>query len=938
MDDERAFDRLLRRLRKARDLTQEALAQQACCALDTIKKIEAGRRRPSRHLAIQFADVLALDAEERAAFLAAARAGPGDSARPTPTSPGPPAVRTNLPLETLPFIGRAAELAMLDGLLADRSVRVITIAGPGGMGKTRLAVEAARRQLASAHVPDGVFFVSLAALDDPGLMAAPIADALGFSFYRRDQREHWTQDKQPDQLVAYLRDKQLLLVLDNLEQLLSNLSLLSSLVTSAPGVKLLVTSRERLNVRYETVLPLQGLSVLSDDMEEARPGARWGEAVTLFGLAARRAHPELILSAEDSDSVVTICRCVSGMPLGVELAAAWAGVLSPAEIAAEIQTNLDALSSTMRDFPERQRSIRAVFDAAWANLSEAERAGVMQLVVFQGSFTREAALQVAGVSLDVLRSLVQKSLVRTGAAGRYFVHELLRQFASERLAQLPEQLAAAQERHCAYYVTLLAHHEAGLADQRQRDALAAIDCDRYNLIAAWKWAVAQARLDFLEQAMESLCEFHRISGDREGGSEMFHIAISALGWEVAGELAEPLLFEETLDLLERPTTSAAVSDRHRVVLGRLLARWGRFHCESPRVDVQTSKVRDAALRRLSETGARHELAYLVRYNAHLGFSPQESHALYHWALRTFEAHSDAQGIAEIRYRLGTVAARLGDYGEAERMYRDSLTTLHCSGRHTTHANCLGMLSDVYWALGDYQQAEQYNAESYSIAASVGYRAAMAFTKRYSARIALARHDYGTAREYLSESMATYEELGLLGMQAEVLAEYSQVYLLDDGLAEAEQFAQDSLALCGARSYHAGRAEPLIVLGQVACARRDWRAASKALREALAVTRDVYLPPYALHALAGVARLFAAVNKMQRAQGLVAFVDRHPATWHWTRAQLATLAAEPGFDGRWNLSVESRSEQRHDAQPDLWKVVTLVIGELWELQLADGHPQ
>lgn len=303
MDDGHAFDRTLRRLRKAHDLTQEALAEQVFCALDTIKKLEAGRRRPSRHLAMQLADVLGLEAAERAAFLAVARAGPG--AAETPSAPVPlelSAPHTNLPDDPLPFVGRAAELALLGTLLADPATRVITIVGPGGMGKTRLAVEAARRHLAGQYAPDGVYFVSLAALDDPALITAPISEILGFSLYLRNQREHWTRDKQADQLVAYLRDKQLLLVLDNLEHLRSDLSLLSLLVTAAPAVKLLVTSREQLGLRCETVLPLQGLAVLPDGSHEARAGSLWGDAIALFVNAARRARPNLALSTADVDA------------------------------------------------------------------------------------------------------------------------------------------------------------------------------------------------------------------------------------------------------------------------------------------------------------------------------------------------------------------------------------------------------------------------------------------------------------------------------------------------------------------------------------------------------------------------------------------------------------------------------------------------------------
>jgi predicted ATPase len=796
------------------------------------------------------------------------------------------------------------------------------------MGKTRLAAEAARRQLTSARFPDGIYFVSLAALDDPTLMAAPIADAIGFSLYVRDQREKWTKDDQADQLVAYLRHKKLLLVLDNLEHLLTDLKLLSSLTSSAPEVKILVTSRERLNVRSETALTLQGMVVPLDDTDVTQFDAQLSDAVQLFALCAHRAQPAFVLSAENVDGVITICRLVDGMPLGVELAAAWIGLLTPAEIAAEIQTSLDFLSSNLRDMPERQHSIRAIFDSSWANLSEIERTVFMQLAVFQGGFTRQAAQQVTGATLDTLLSLVKKSLVRPGSNGGYQVHELLRQFAAERLAAVPEQEAAVRERHCAYYVAFLARREAALTSRRQGEVLAEIEYDIFNLRAAWKWAATHERLDYLDQAMESLCEFYRIRGNRDEGSAAFHAAVLALGWQEPLEDDCAAGFEETLDLLDRANIASSSGDRRREVLGRLLARWARFHCESPHVDRYAVHVREDTIQLLSEVGARRELAYVLRYVGHLGFAPWETRELYRAALRTFEEYGDDRGIAETRYRLGVVAAQLGEYREAEELYRASLAILS-SGRFEMRGNCFGNLSYVYWAMGDYQKAEESCSKSYDISVSVGYRPGMADDQRQLARMALVRHDYDTARQHLCESLAMHEESGLLGLKAETLGELGHVHLLDGRLAEAEQFAQESLALCDARNYRAGRAEPLIVLGQVACAQRNWRAARSALCEALEVTRDTFLPPYALQALIGVVSLFVADSKIRRAQDIAGFIWQHPATWQWTRDQLAALCAKLGIEAQSDRIEVSRTVRAGDAQRDLWEPIAAIIEQLRE---------
>ena len=253
--------------------------------------------------------------------------------QPEPTTARPP---VKLPVQPTPFIGREDDLHQLDILLAEPTTRLVTILGAGGIGKTRLAIEAAHRQ--GDAFADGVYFVSLATIDDPTLIATPIATAVGFSFHVRDQREKWERELQNEQLLAYLRNKQMLLVLDNLEHLLEGIPLLAEILQCACDVKMLVTSRERLGLRGETIYTMGGLRVPQQINQDSAITAADHDALQLFVNCAERVQPGFRLTAANINDVITICQLVDGLPLGIELAAAWIGLLTPAETATEIKT------------------------------------------------------------------------------------------------------------------------------------------------------------------------------------------------------------------------------------------------------------------------------------------------------------------------------------------------------------------------------------------------------------------------------------------------------------------------------------------------------------------------------------------------------------------------------------------------------------------------
>lgn len=388
----------------------------------------------------------------------------------------------NLPAQVTEFVGREHELAELSKLLQDKSLRLMTIIAPGGMGKTRLSLEAAERSL--DYFEDGVFFVELAPLSNREQIVPAVASALDVTF-QQDGRE------QKQQILDYLQHKQILLVMDNFEHLLDGANLVTEILNAAPGVQVLVTSRQRLGQRGETIFHLSGMDF--PDWETPGEALQYA-AVKLFVNSAKHALPSFELTGDNLNAVARICRLVQGMPLGIVLSGAWVAMLSPQEIASELEQNMDILSDESGELPERQQSIRAVMNYSWQMMSETEQSVFMKLSIFKGGFTREASEAVAGANLRILMSLVTKSLLRRDAdSGRYEIHELLRQYAQEQL-QHHSILEQTQDIHSTYYMEFVEERELDAKGRRQIATIQELNSDFENIRPAWFLACDQYQL------------------------------------------------------------------------------------------------------------------------------------------------------------------------------------------------------------------------------------------------------------------------------------------------------------------------------------------------------------------------------------------------------------------------------------------------------------
>ncbi len=429
------------------------------------RELDAAPGKATRELVTQLRDAEGRKASE-APSQSAAQPGPAA----TPSLPDPiPAPSSTVPSS---FVGRLKERDALRRSLADPACRLLSVVGPGGVGKTRLALELSA---AAEGFRDGVTVVMLEAVSDARLIAPAVAARLGMTLEPLEPPEA--------QVAAHLKDAECLLVLDNFEQLLEGKAFLLALLEAAPGVKLLVTTRERLNISQEELLELRGLSLVGE-------GAQPSDAVTLFLYGARRVGA-ILRRETDLELAADICALVEGVPLALELTSAWLRLLTPFEVKTELSTGLDLLVAPDAELPERHRNMRRVLAGSWVRLDEDEQRTLARLSVFRGGFTFTAAKAVTGMSLGVLLALVSKSLLYRGAAGRFTLHELVRQYAAEQLVAegAPEEVSA---EHARYYLGLLGTLE--MWSEAEETSLAVLDAELDNLWVAWGWAAASGRL------------------------------------------------------------------------------------------------------------------------------------------------------------------------------------------------------------------------------------------------------------------------------------------------------------------------------------------------------------------------------------------------------------------------------------------------------------
>jgi predicted ATPase/Tfp pilus assembly protein PilF/predicted amidohydrolase len=688
-------------------------------------------------------------------------------------------VRHNLPCFSTAFVGRDTELGQVTGLLDDPTVRLVTLVGPGGAGKSRLAHQAASQRLESFR--HGVYFIPLAPVASADNIPVTVADSLSFSLYGREDPRV--------QLLNYLREKRLLLLLDSFEHLIQGAGIVGEILQAAALVKVLATSRERLNLMGEWTVEVAGLPV--PESAETEDADQYG-GVRLFVECARRVRAGFVLSSEDREAVVRICRLVDGIPLAIELASSWVRALSCSEILQEMEHGLDLLATSLRDAPERHRSLRAVFDHSWTLLADRERDALKRMSVFRGGFRREAAGTVTGAALPVLSSLVDKSLLRWNPSGRYEMHQLLREYLEQKLAADPAMVEETHQRHCRYYLDFLADRRKELRGEKDQETAEEIGSEIENVRRAWGWAVDHGKADAIDKASNSLHRFYWVRNLYLEGEDAFARAADtlrnsdadrALGKALAGRgaFARALsrydeaasLLQESLELFRRSGRKEyeAFSLGNLGMVSLVRGRYGeaeRLFKDSFALAEQAEDLVEAAeaLNGLGSTASRQG-----RY--------PEAKEYFQRALSLCKQLGDRRGTASALNNLGMVASLLDEKAEARRLFQEALEIKREQGDRAGVDISLNNLGTIAGQVGDYREAKRIFEENLSIRREMGNQVGVCNSLINLGIAATRLGAHQEARDRLAEALRGAAEIGAEPIALTALVSMAELLLQDD---------------------------------------------------------------------------------------------------------------------------------------------------------------
>jgi predicted ATPase/DNA-binding SARP family transcriptional activator len=872
--------------------------------------------------------------------------------------------RPPLPRPATPFVGREKELAEVRALLVRPEVRLLTLTGVGGTGKTRLALQVAAG-LATAGTAagyrDGVYWVALAALRDPALVVPTIAAALGV----RESGEMPLLEA----LKYALRDRERLLVIDNFEQVVEAATAVGELLSAVPRVKVLATSRAPLHVYGEHVYAVPPMEVPQPQAPPSLERLAQADAVLLFLQGAQRAQPGFSLDKENAPAVAEICARLDGLPLAVELAAARVRLLSPETMLAHLDDRLQFLTGGPRDAPARQRTLRATIDWSYDLLDADERTLFARLAVFSGGATLEAVEAVCAdsssssvahtdvgrpSSLDLLESLIDQSLLQVSHSTppRFTMLETVREYAWERLVE-SDEAEAARDRHAACYVDALEGWGTDLKGARQLDALAEIEAELDNARAAWTWAVERGQVEWLDRALEGLCLFCDWCGrlqDGESACQMAAERLSAMARPSATACRDRLrvlaklwafqsdycrapgrialadqLQRQSLSLLEGPELANQDTRTERARL--FLAMGRRAHFPEPKKSKQLLEQSLALYDDLDDRWQMAELLQLLGRSAWMASDYAEVSQRLQESLAIYQSLGDRRGVSKASWWFAVIALNRGDHDRAEQLARESLAIREELGDRGGDVSGRWLLALALHLSGRYAEAHALMEEATARAADLGSRfQSGVYIPEYQSKVEMERGLYKQARTLARKAleaareMRSWRDIGwtlcILGSitLAESAYKEAQRTLQESVIAYRETGKQDELGWALACAGYAARG-----VGHPAQARRH-------LCEALRIGAETGTFRALITPLPAIALLLLDEGAPERAVELYALASRYPYVAHsrWfedVAGREITAAAEA-----LPPDVVARAQERGRAR-DLWAAVEEILDEL-----------